>query len=59
MLKSEVLKFYGSAAAVARLIGISRSAVSQWGHLVPVRRAYELERLTNGKLKAPVVDCIR
>lgn len=51
MKKTEVLKHFGSVGAVAEALGVKGSAVSQWGELVPVRRAYELERITNGALR--------
>ena len=45
-----VVQYFGSAAAVAKALGISRAAVSQWGSLVPLATAARLEKLTNGEL---------
>lgn len=55
MKASEVIAHWGSAAKAAEAIGISRSAVSQWlmkGDEVPELRAYQIERLTDGVLRA-------
>lgn len=52
MLKSAVIKHYGTATAVAAALGIGKAFVSKWGEDVPQRYAYEIERLTNGALKA-------
>jgi DNA-binding transcriptional regulator YdaS (Cro superfamily) len=52
MRKSDVIEHYGSATAVARALGIGKAFVSKWGDEVPQRYAYEIERLTDGKLKA-------
>lgn len=51
MNKSEVLRHFGGVGAVAHALGVKSSAVSQWGELVPARRAYEIERITGGVLK--------
>lgn len=45
------IKHYGSQAALARALNITRSAVSQWGPIVPEGAAYKLQSLTDGKLK--------
>lgn len=51
MWKYEVVAHFGSVIAVAKALGIKSAAVSQWPDRIPMRRAYELERLTNGALK--------
>lgn len=38
-------------ADIARLLDISRAAVSKWGDIVPEGTAYKLESLTGGELK--------
>lgn len=53
MRKSEVLAYFGNQSEVARALGITRMAVRQWpDDSVPMRRQYEIERITNGALKA-------
>lgn len=45
MLTADAIKHFGSRAAIARALGISRSAVSYWGEHVPALRAYQLREL--------------
>lgn len=52
MKTSEAIKFFGSGAELAKKLGIAPQAVYQWGNEVPRLRAFEIERLTHGKLKA-------
>lgn len=52
MTKSEAVKHFGGVVRLAEVLGIQSQAVSQWGEQIPMRRAYEIERLTGGKLKA-------
>lgn len=48
----DVIKhFNNSSQAVANALGISPSAVSQWGESPPRGRQFELEKLTNGALQ--------
>lgn len=54
--KQAVIEYFGSVGAVAQALKIKGSAVSQWGEDVPMRRAYELERITNGALKVDDVE---
>lgn len=49
----DVIKYFGSAAKVARAIKISRSAVCQWGEEVPPLRAYQIREVAPG-----IVDCV-
>lgn len=51
MLTKDAIAHYGSVAALAKALGIARVAPYQWGEYPPVRRQYELERLTEGALK--------
>ncbi|KRV69758.1 Cro/Cl family transcriptional regulator [Aeromonas veronii] len=44
--------YFGTKAAIADALGIKKSAVSQWGDTIPKGRAYQIEVLTGGKLKA-------
>lgn len=52
MLKQEAIEHFGSQANLARALGVSRSAISQWPDEVPEGRDYQIEILTKGKLKA-------
>lgn len=59
MKTEQAIKFFGSEAALAAklkdnkrgLIGITASAVHQWGEYPPRSRQEEIEALTEGKLK--------
>lgn len=50
MRKLDVVQHFGSVSAVAAALGITHASVSQWGETIPVRRAYEIERITGGAL---------
>ncbi|MFM2482768.1 Cro/CI family transcriptional regulator [Celerinatantimonas sp. YJH-8] len=50
MKKIHVIQQLGSVGQVADLLGISHSAVSQWGELIPEKQALRLHMLTHGKL---------
>jgi transcriptional repressor of cell division inhibition gene dicB len=52
MQKSSVLEHFGTVTATAKALGISHVAVSKWDEIIPQGRAYQIEVLTGGKLKA-------
>ncbi|MFM5304259.1 Cro/CI family transcriptional regulator [Aeromonas caviae] len=52
MQKSEVIEHFGTVTATAKALGISHVAVSKWAEKIPKGRAYQIEVLTGGKLKA-------
>lgn len=52
MQKSTVLEHFGTITATAKALGISHVAVSKWDNTIPKGRAYQIEVLTGGKLKA-------
>ncbi|TLU75374.1 Cro/CI family transcriptional regulator [Mannheimia varigena] len=51
MKKDEVIEHFGTLEKVAVALGISVSAVSQWGDIIPEKNAYRLQEITEGKLK--------
>ena len=51
MFKKEVITHFGSCSSIAEALGVSKSSVSQWGETIPLLRAYQIEKLTGGKLK--------
>ncbi|WLQ15392.1 Cro/CI family transcriptional regulator [Hahella aquimaris] len=51
MKKAEAVQYFGSQQALANVLKLHKSAISQWGDTIPELRAFQLERLTNGKLK--------
>lgn len=52
MKKSDAIKFFGSAAKLARALQIDSSAVSRWGEDVPRCRQGHIEFATGGALKS-------
>lgn len=50
MFKEKVVKHYGSQRAISAALGISDSAVSQWGEVIPERVALKLSSITGGVL---------
>lgn len=47
-----VVDYFGSKKKVAKALGITPSAVTMWGEVIPELRQYQLEHLTGGALKA-------
>lgn len=56
MKTEQAIEYAGSPKALADLLGITPSAISQWGDEVPPARQIQLEQITDGKLKADA-DC--
>ncbi|MEI8614921.1 Cro/CI family transcriptional regulator [Shewanella sp. PP-He15 brown] len=52
MKKAAAIDHFGSQAKLAAAIGVSQAAISKWPVDVPELRAYQIERLTDGELKA-------
>ncbi len=47
----DAIRHFGSKAAVARALGITRASLTDWKDLVPALRAAQLEQITAGHLK--------
>lgn len=52
MLTNDAIAHFGSAAALARALDLTPSAVSQWGERVPGLRQLQLHMMTDGALPA-------
>lgn len=50
MTKNEAIEIFGSASALAKALGISLAAVSQWGEFVPPLRVYQLQAIMAANL---------
>jgi len=50
MKKQKAFEFFGSASRVAVALGVSASAVGQWGEIVPFFSANELHLISRGKV---------
>lgn len=51
MLKNQVVEYYGGITKTAIALGVTHSAVCQWGNVIPQKQAFVIERITKGKLK--------
>lgn len=51
MLKKDVINYFGTLGKVAKELGISVSAVSQWNDVIPEKNAYRLQEITQNQLK--------
>ncbi|WP_421217958.1 Cro/CI family transcriptional regulator [Aeromonas enteropelogenes] len=52
MKKQDAIDHFGGTRALATALGCSTQAISQWGEQVPPRRAYEIQEITEGALRA-------
>lgn len=52
MKKVKAIELAGSQAKLARLLKVSKGAVSQWGDDIPELRALQLEKLLAKKMQA-------
>jgi DNA-binding transcriptional regulator YdaS (Cro superfamily) len=50
MRTADAIQHYGSRAAIARALGLTPSAVSQWGETVPELSAWRLWMASGGRL---------
>ena len=51
MLKTQVVEYYGGISKTAIALGVTHSAVCQWGNVIPQKQAFVIERITKGQLK--------
>lgn len=56
MKTEDAAKWFGGKRKMADALGISPSAVTQWGDTVPEVRQYQIQVLSKGKLKAARKD---
>jgi transcriptional repressor of cell division inhibition gene dicB len=47
-----VLSHFGNQNKLAKALGISKQAVNSWAGKIPKLRAFEIEKITSGKIKA-------
>lgn len=52
MNKKEAIEHFGSVTELAKKLNVTTQSISQWGNEIPLRRAFEIDRITNGALKA-------
>jgi transcriptional repressor of cell division inhibition gene dicB len=51
MFKNIVLNYFNGVTPLAKSLGISKGAISQWGDIIPEKNAYRIQEITNGALK--------
>lgn len=51
MKKDDVIAHFGSQAAAARALNISKQAIQDWGPVIPEGMAYKTQVVTGGKLQ--------
>lgn len=51
MTKTDAINYFGSQAALAEALGVSRPAISQWSEEIPEVRQWQLRAITEGKLE--------
>jgi hypothetical protein len=56
MKKSDVKNHYHTYENVARVIGVSPAAVSNWGEIIPEGWAYKIQHLTSYALRVNEAD---
>lgn len=56
MRTKQAVKYFGSQAKLAKALNIHRSAVNRWGDIVPIKRAWTIERLSKGKVAFRIGD---
>lgn len=52
MRTADVLAHFKTQQAIAEALGIKQPSVADWKEFPPDRRQFQLERITNGALKA-------
>jgi DNA-binding transcriptional regulator YdaS (Cro superfamily) len=52
MRTEDAVKHFGSKAALADALGIRQPSVQEWGEYPPEERQLDIQRITDGKLRA-------
>ena len=52
MKTKDAVEYFGKKSALAEALGIKKQSIYTWGLIVPFKRQLQLEKLTNGKLRA-------
>ena len=56
MLTKDAVEFFDGKSKLAAALKISPAAVSQWGPRIPMLRQFELQAITEGKLKIATTE---
>ena len=52
MTYDQAIAYFGTAAQMARMLGVKPPSVSEWKDGIPMGRQYQIEKATNGALVA-------
>ena len=52
----DAVKFFKTKTALAKALGITKQAVTQWGEDVPYIRQLQIEKVSFGHLKAQLLE---
>jgi DNA-binding transcriptional regulator YdaS (Cro superfamily) len=58
MRTDEAITYFGSQVKLAKALAMAQPSIAQWGDFPPAIRQVQIERLTNGGLKAEP-ECYR
>ena len=59
MLTKDAIAYFGTAAALARALDVTPSAISQWGERVPGLRQLQLQLMTRELVAEPYLAPVR
>lgn len=54
MTYEQAIEFFGTQSKMARALGVEPPSVAEWKSGIPMRRQYQIELATKGKLKADI-----
>lgn len=52
MKTTEAVKYFNTATELAKKLGTTKQAISNWGQYPPMGRQFQIQVMTKGKLKA-------
>lgn len=52
MKTTEAVKHFETATNLAKKLGVTKQAISNWGLYPPIGKQYQIQVMTKGKLKA-------
>ncbi len=59
MNKKSAINHFGTQKKLASALGISQAAISKWPENIPPLRAFQIEQLMNGQLRADPAEASR
>ena len=56
MKTADAIDHFGNKNKLAKVLGLHRSTVGRWGEIVPINHAWQIERISGGKVPFKVRD---